>query len=409
MSELIQKNDNRATIRWKLLTGASALALTAYVASAGMANADDADRPTVWIEFGGQMEQLQGMNAPFTAPFMSLTPTPDVYKGMSFTGSQDQARFSFGEEAAITFQPEDSTWNFSAGIRYGRSHSKRHRHQEQLVGSHHFSFSTHATYFYPSTSYTRTTAFGPYSGTVKPSAHKLADTNTRSKEQHLILDFTAGKDVGLGLFGRSGSSTLNVGVRFASFTTRTQAYITARPSVNIKTEIFSSTRHYPSATIRLTAPEYFATFHQFLMSASARRSFKGVGPTLSWNASAAIAGNEESTELVLDWGINAALLFGKQKAKTAHWTKEYYHISQRSGYPMVYPTRTHHSTRSRSVAVPNIGGFASLSLKWTNAKISFGYRYDTFLNAMDVGIDAAKKSNVTFNGPYASISFGLGD
>ena len=34
MSELIQKNDNRATIRWKLLTGASALALTAYVSSA---------------------------------------------------------------------------------------------------------------------------------------------------------------------------------------------------------------------------------------------------------------------------------------------------------------------------------------------------------------------------------------
>ena len=41
MSELIQKNDNRATIRWKLLTGASALALTAYVSSAAIAKAED--------------------------------------------------------------------------------------------------------------------------------------------------------------------------------------------------------------------------------------------------------------------------------------------------------------------------------------------------------------------------------
>ena len=42
MSELIKNNDNRATIRWKLLTGASALALTAYVSSAAVAKAEDA-------------------------------------------------------------------------------------------------------------------------------------------------------------------------------------------------------------------------------------------------------------------------------------------------------------------------------------------------------------------------------
>ena len=67
------------------------------------------------------------------------------------------------------------------------------------------------------------------------------------------------------------------------------------------------------------------------------------------------------------------------------------------------------SIRSRSVTVPNIGGFAGLSVKYPNFKFSIGYRYDTFLNAMDIGIDAAKKSNVTFNGPFASISIGIGD
>ncbi len=66
-------------------------------------------------------------------------------------------------------------------------------------------------------------------------------------------------------------------------------------------------------------------------------------------------------------------------------------------------------TRSRSVTVPNVGGSLGLSVKYPNFKVSVGYRYDTFLNAMNTGIDAAKKSNLTFNGPYASISIGLGD
>ncbi len=57
MSELIQTHDNRATIRWKLLTGASALALTAYVSSASMAKAEDTDRPLIWIETGRQMDR----------------------------------------------------------------------------------------------------------------------------------------------------------------------------------------------------------------------------------------------------------------------------------------------------------------------------------------------------------------
>ena len=52
MSELIVNTDNRATIRWKLLTGASAAALAAYLSSAGMARAEDAARPVVWLEAG---------------------------------------------------------------------------------------------------------------------------------------------------------------------------------------------------------------------------------------------------------------------------------------------------------------------------------------------------------------------
>jgi hypothetical protein len=57
--------------------------------------------------------------------------------------------------------------------------------------------------------------------------------------------------------------------------------------------------------------------------------------------------------------------------------------------------------------VPNIGGFAGVSLKFPNAKISFGYRADLFLGAMDGGIDTRDSRDRMFYGPFASIAVGL--
>ena len=55
----------------------------------------------------------------------------------------------------------------------------------------------------------------------------------------------------------------------------------------------------------------------------------------------------------------------------------------------------------------NVSGFIGLSAKLPHSKISIGYKGDIWFGAMDSGIDARKKSNLTFNGPYASISIGL--
>ena len=282
MSELIQNHDNRATIRWKLLTGASALALTAYISSTALAKADDADRPTIWIELGGQMEQLQGFNAPFTSDFMSITPTPDVYKGAGFISNQNAPRFSFGEEASIRYQPENSDWIFSAGIRYGRSHARRHKHKEGPQDA-----PILVTYSTPTSGYVL------FSSVKYFSSKPLADIKTHDAEHHLILDFQAGKDVGLGLFGRNGSSTINAGVRLASFKNNSSVFATGRPEIGVqyRTDVFGS-------ILPLPVP----TFHQYLMSGQAERSFQGIGPELSWNASAALAGNTQDGELTLDWG-----------------------------------------------------------------------------------------------------------
>jgi hypothetical protein len=86
-----------------------------------------------------------------------------------------------------------------------------------------------------------------------------------------------------------------------------------------------------------------------------------------------------------------------------------YQTVPRAIYNVTYhgPATPDH-TRVRSVIVPNVGGFAGLSFRVQNFKVSAGYRADLFFNAMDGGIDAHKSENVGFYGPFAMISIGLG-
>jgi len=401
MSELIQKHDNRATIRWKLLTGASALALTVYVSSASMARAEDSDTPQVWITLGGELDMLQGESAPFTAPFMTaITPTPGSYKGGVF--SQNQARDSLGLDGKISFQPEDSDWIFSAGIRYGRTHSNRHVHNQTK---------------FPTFKLTASTIFGspitysgvPYTLRVqsKPAVARFTDVKAPSGDKHTILDFAAGKDVGLGIFGRDGTSTLSAGIRLAEFTSDTNLDIQARPII---------TPHFSPFFFLSEIPKFF-TWDQYEMTGHAERSFKGVGPTISWEASSAIAGNPQNGEITVDWGIDIAALFGRQKARVEHATQESHYYKSHGGNAAIVHQIYHHptsatayrSTRSRRVTVPELSGFIGLSAKLPHSKVSIGYKGDIWFGAVDRGIDTRKTSNLTFNGPYASISVGLGD
>ena len=46
-------------------------------------------------------------------------------------------------------------------------------------------------------------------------------------------------------------------------------------------------------------------------------------------------------------------------------------------------------------------------MRYTDAKVSLGYRADTFFGAMDGGQETAKKENRGFYGPYLNVSFGL--
>ena len=116
MSELINSNDNCATIRWKLLASASALALTSYVSSANLAKAEDTGHPLIWLELGGQMENVSGQGEGFPIGFVAQNPDSPVLGSVTPMQAQKPPLFGFGEEGKITFQPQDSDWVFSASI-----------------------------------------------------------------------------------------------------------------------------------------------------------------------------------------------------------------------------------------------------------------------------------------------------
>ena len=355
MSELIGRHDNRATIRWKLLTGASALALASYLSATAPARAADGERPLVWFEADGQFSLLSADREAFLPPFIVNSQFDDAAKI-----ARKKPPSEWDEGGKISFQPADSDWLLSVGIRYGKSHRQE-----------------------ASNPYTKQ-AGGYWSKYYTGVQNSKGSTS----EKHLIVDFQAGKDVGLGRIGSQGTSVVSAGVRFAQFDSRSN--LTLR-------------------SITAAVPSSYYIFHGAF---DAKRDFRGIGPSLSWDASANLTGNDSDGSITFDWGVNAALLFGRQRVKAHHQRTSEYQSQTAKYYPSLRTTVYHTSAspvRSKRVTVPNLGGYAALSLRYTNAKISFGYRADAFFGAIDGGIDAVKKEQRGFYGPFASVSIGVGN
>ena len=383
MSELTHSNAKAGDLRWQLLTTASALALLTSVVGQGAQAGEDADRPTVWIELGGQLERIDTSQAVF-APDFVLAHENAPYNSVSPLTAQRLPRYGFGGEGKISFAPSGTDWTFSAAIRFGRSNGKKALHQQTTTNL------VQKTWKYDDP------IWGHHAFTTR-KVTRFNHADSAIKQSHAVLDFMAGKDVGLGSFGRSSTSSIGFGVRIAQFQSKSNIGFKSFPDP-----------HYSTQAI-LNDPG--AHHHSYFATLEAERNFRGIGPAIAWNASALIAGQPDSTELNFDWGANAALLFGRTKAHgTYSSSSRYFH-----GSPFALPPPpTEHTIvpgafgRSRSVVAPNVGGFAGLTLQRSNAKVSFGYRADFFFGAMDGGLDNRARENAVFHGPFAKVSVGLG-
>ncbi|HEV2561793.1 MAG TPA: hypothetical protein VGT78_06595 [Rhizomicrobium sp.] len=364
--------------RNRLLATVSSLAL---LGGAQCAIAGDTDRPPVWIELNWQFDRLDGMGDAYLPAFTDKL----VQSGFKSPAAvENEFPYAYGAGGRISFEPSGSDWIFSASVRYGRSHNHRSTHEQTALGS-----KRHIELINSS---------GTHTGllTLPHGTARFSDIQARNGESHTILDFQAGKDIGLGLFGSGSKSTVNFGLRFAQFKASRAVDIKADPDF-----------YFPSKFAK-----YDKYHHTYSVTSRIERSFQGIGPSLSWTASVPILrDNGDDSDIALDFGINAAALFGRQKTRGHHQTTGVYYKS-RFVLKYHYSKQIHRSgnpNRSRNVTVPNIGGFAGISFRYSDAKISFGYRGDFFFGAIDGGIDNRKSTTLGFNGPYASISVGLGD
>ena len=182
------------------------------------------------------------------------------------------------------------------------------------------------------------------------------------------------------------------GVRVAQFGSKSDLTLGADVVANFVPNVFQK-YHY---------------IHEF--DSEEKRSFHGIGPELNWDASVPISGKAEDGAITFDWGANAAVLFGRQSVSLHHESSSCLHGGLFATIGSCASIVTHDELvkRSRRVTVPNLGGYIGASVRYQNAKISFGYRADEFFNAIDGGQATAKKENRGLFGPYLNLSIGLG-
>lgn len=195
MSELTKLSDKAADLRATLLASVCGAALFAALCASRPATAadGDADRPVVWIELGGAFTQLNNSQDAYVPPFALLTPRPPFIT-QSPLDTEKNAAVSWDGSTKISFEPSGTDWVFSAAIRYGRNTSNKSLDQRTAERS-------------PTLHYER--GYDAYQYVT-----------AKNTESHMILDFSAGKDVGLGRFGSGGSSVVALGVRYVQFNLR---------------------------------------------------------------------------------------------------------------------------------------------------------------------------------------------
>ena len=372
----------------------------------------DGKLPTLWVTVGGNFNtmmaagnqlyvpdymrpggvSLTGSGLTGAAPAATQTMTDlMVASGFAAPAAYEKApNAGFDWEGKLALQPQGSDWVFKVGIRYGRSGRNGKVYQSEIPG-------TKTKIRLGRRSFPcDTPGVGNYAACHSGAFRKFINATSEQSEQHTIMDFEAGVNVGIGLFGREGMGNIAGGLRMAQFKSRGNLEINSDPEY-----IFTLPAQYHNV---------------FESRGNEDRAFHGLGPEVSWEANQAVLRNGSEGEITLDWGVNAAVLFGRSSVNAQHFSS-YCHENgsaqvlgcvTAAHYAPGYHSHVKTTRRTRRKVVPNLGGYLGASARYNNAKISFGYRADTFFGAMDGGQETAKDYNRGFYGPYMNVSIGLG-
>jgi len=135
---------------------------------------------------------------------------------------------------------------------------------------------------------------------------------------------------------------------------------------------------------------------------------------VSWEASRALWENGDAAHLDLDWAIGGGLLFGKQKTAISG-TEGMEYFSAPYSYATVRPvnapptqTPLNIPTRSKEATVPVLDLSLGLAFEVPGIRMSTGYRWERYFDALDAGFRERETFDRTLDGPYFRVAIGLG-
>ncbi len=339
------------------------------------------------VEISGQIQRHD-------APYDTLEPEfGTAFPAALDTNAEAQHRdldWGDGRAVKLTWQPDGSLWSVAAGIRYGRANGGQARLHDTVLGEKKCGF----------TKYPQVLQCDPE---INPGLFyqekNWSDVTANNREEHTIADFTVGRDFGVGLTGTMHSSVA-AGLRHARLESTTNATMDGIPDWFI-----------PQGWAPLPGqPTVFAHHNRYIAALDATREFNGTGPTVSWDASIPLLGDEQMGHVDLEWSIGGGLLFGKQKTavvgqeQTGYWEGTY-QVGPR--FPDLETTPVNIS-RSDSVTVPVADLSLGLSYEVDRLRVSTGYRWERYFDALDVGYQEAKDGDRTIDGPYFRLAVGFG-
>jgi outer membrane receptor protein involved in Fe transport len=232
-----------------------------------------------------------------------------------------------------------------------------------------------------------------------------ADARVYDREEHQIIDFSAGREFGFG----STRSTISGGLRFAKLSSETNASLYGIPDWYV-----------PAGFYYMSGPIITHTLYN--IDARAQRSFEGAGPVLTWDASLPLLDMDDAGEVSVEMSVSGGVLFGEQETAVTTNTKIREYATTGSNFLVPYtqigdrtilPVMTVNGPpvsfeRSGDVTAPLLGAGLGLSYRAGAFKVGAGYRWERYYNAIDGGYTRAEDADRTIDGPYFKVSLGFG-
>ena len=304
-----------------------------------------------------------------------------------------------GREVKLTWRPNSGPMFVSGGVRFGKTNGQAKRYLEEQAGGDACIFGGK---YAPACEYYLSRDPEYYRPLLYPQADNHVDARAFDREEHSILDFVVGRDLG---FGGMSRLAVSAGVRFARLESQTDAVLRGVPNW-----VFPEGSYLPGG-VDITHTTYRADVH-------ARREFEGWGPVLTWDAALPLLDLGEGGDFALEWSLSGGALFGDRQAQVSGTETEIDYISEFRDFTGIFvssqePLETREAVidvapRSNSATVPVAGASLGLSYEVGRFKAGAGYRWERYFDVLDVGYDEHQDGDRTIDGPYFKFAVGFG-